>query len=383
MYFDSQLYGIYEQNIFNNPPFVNSVTILNTKLDNYAAGSASVSSAPKALRSTPNPYHTPYTQQWSFEAQQQLGSSTLVSVGYFGSKGTHLLGIVDLNQAAPGAAVAAGLVPAGTIFTSANVNLLNSVRPYQGYTAINSIETWFNSNYNSMQVNIEKRFTGSSIVNVAYTWSKNLTDNKSDRSNAPQNTYNRHEGEYGLASFDRRQILTINYVYDLPFWKEQRGVVGHVLGGWELSGITQFQAGLPIDPGLSTGKDPAGLGTVLSSSVSASRPNWACNPNDGAPHTRFAWFNTSCLVDLTANGLPGNAGRSIIRGPGFQGWNVSLFKNVKFGERARFQFRAEAYNLFNHTNPNGISASVGSSTYGQITSYRDPRILQLGAKLYF
>lgn len=312
-----------------------------------------------------------------------MGKDALVSVGYFGSKGTHLLGIVDINQAPPGAAVAAGLVPPGTIFTSANVALLNSVRPYQGYTAINSIETWFNSNYHSLQVNVEKRFSANSLINLAYTWSKNLTDNKSDRSNAPQNTYNRHEGEYGLASFDRRQIATINYVYEFPIFKEQKGFAGHVLGGWQLSGITQFSTGLPLDPGLSTGKDPAGLGTVLSSSVSASRPNWACNPNSGAPHTRFQWFNTSCLVDLSANGLPGNAGRSIIQGPGFQGWNVSLFKNLKFGERARFQFRAEAYNLFNHTNPNAIGTSVGSTNYGQIISYRDPRLLQLGAKFYF
>jgi hypothetical protein len=317
------------------------------------------------------------------EVQHQIGRSALLSVGYFGSKGTHLLGIVDINEVPPGLAVTSGLVPAGTVFTSANTPLLNSLRPYRGYAAINSIETWFNSNYHSLQVNVEKRFGGNSLINLAYTYSKNLTDNQSDRSNAAQNTYNRHEGEYGLASFDRRHIATINYVYELPFLRAQKGLLGHVLGGWEISGITQLTTGLPLSPASSLGRDPAGLG-IIGSSSAGPRPDWACNPNVGAPHTRQQWFNTSCFVDVPAGVIrPGNAGRGIIQGPGLERWDVSLFKNLRFGERASFQFRAEAFNVFNHTNPNGIGTSLGSSTYGQITSYRDPRLLQLAAKFYF
>ena len=383
IYYDSQLYGIYEQNIFQNPPFVNSVTIPNTRLENPNAGTATVSLAPKVIRSTPVPYQTPYTQQWNLEIQHQIGTSALLSVGYFGSKGTHLLGIVDLNEVQPGLAIARGLVPPGTVFTSANTPLLNSLRPYQGYNVINSIETWFNSNYHSLQVNMEKRLGGSSLINLAYTYSKNLTDNQSDRSNAAQNTYNRHDGEYGRASFDRRHIATINYVYEIPFLKTQKGLVGHALGGWEISGITQLSTGLPLSPASSLGRDPAGLG-IIGSSAAGPRPDWACNPNVDAPHTRQQYFNTSCFVDVPAGVVrPGNAGRGTINGPGLQRWDVSLFKNVKFGERASFQFRAEGFNVFNHTNPNGIGTSLGASTYGQITSYRDPRLLQLAAKFYF
>jgi Carboxypeptidase regulatory-like domain/TonB-dependent Receptor Plug Domain len=384
IYYDSILYGIFEQNIFNNPPFVNSVSILNTRLENPAGGTTSVSLSPKRIRGTPVPYQTPYAQQWSFEIQQQLSKDALISIGYFGSKGTHLLGIVDINEARPGAAIAAGLVPAGTVFTSSNIGLINSVRPYLGYSAINSVETWFNSNYHSMQFSVQKRLGGSSTINLSYTFSKNLTDNRSDRSNAPQNTYNRHDGEYGLASFDRRHIATINYIYELPFFKNQPGLAGHVLGGWQLSGITQFSTGLALDPASSLGTDPAGLGTVLSTSVAGPRPDAVCDPNTGGARNQFQWLNTACFADVPKGEVrPGNAGRGIINGPGLQRWDMAAFKNIRISESAKFQFRAEAFNVFNHTNPNAISVSLGASTYGRVTSYRDPRLLQLGLKFYF
>lgn len=383
IYYDSILYGIFEQNIFANPPYVNSVSIPNTLLDNPTAGAPTISLAPKVLHGTPIPYRTPYVQQWSFDIQHQATKDLLVDIGYFGSKGTHLTGIIDLNQPAVGAAIAAGLAPPGAVFTSTNLPLLNAVRPYLGYNAINSIETWFDSNYHSLQASVEKRFGGSSLVKLSYTFSKNFSDNASDRNNAPQNSHNFHDSEYGVAAYDRRHILIVNYVYELPFLKSRQGLAGHVLGGWQVSGITQFMSGLPSTPGSSLGTDPAGLGIVGSSSGKP-RPDWACNPNAGAPHTQFAWFNTGCFVPVAAGQVrPGNAGTFTIGGPGLNRWDFSLFKNVKFRERASLQIRSEFYNVFNHTNPNTFGTSLGSSTYGQVTAYRDPRILQLGAKFYF
>jgi hypothetical protein len=383
IFYDSILYGIYEQNVFANPPFVNSITIPNTLLSDPTSGTPTISLAPKVLHGTPIPYRTPYSQQWNFDIQQQVTKDFLIDVGYVGSKGTHLTGIIDLNQAPPGAAIAAGLVSPGTVFTSTNSPLLNAVRPYSGYNSINSVETWFNSNYNALQVSVEKRFSGSSLLKVSYAFSKNLTDNASDRSNAPQNSYNFHEGEYGLAAYDRRNVLIFNYVYELPFLKNQQGLKGHILGGWEVSGITTFQSGLPSEVSSSLGTDPAGLG-VGGSSSAVSRPDAICNPNANAPRTQFAWFNTSCFAPVPAGQVrPGNAGPYTIRGPGLNRWDFSLFKNVKIRERATLQIRGEFYNLFNHTNPNTFGVALGSTTYGQITAYRDPRILQLAAKLYF
>ena len=269
------------------------------------------------------------------DIQHRPTKDLLVDVGYFGSKGTHLTGIADINEAPPGAAIATGLVPAGTVFTTTNAPLLNAVRPYLGWGSIDSIETWFNSNYSSLQVNIQKRFTNNSLFNLSYVWSRNLTDNASDRSDAPQNTYNRHEGEYGLASYNRDQVLIFSYVYNLPFMQKQQGLAGRVLGGWEVSGITTFEDGLPSTAGSSLGTDPAGLGIVGLSSSAVPRPDMVCNPNAAAPHILAAWFNTSCLTAVpTGQVRPGNAGKYNIAGPGYNGWDFSLFKNVKITERA-------------------------------------------------
>jgi hypothetical protein len=113
-----------------------------------------------------------------------------------------------------------------------------------------------------------------------------------------------------------------------------------------------------------------------------------CDPNQNAPHTRFQWFNPACFQNVPAGvHLPGNAGRGVVRGPGFERVDLGLFKNITFHERYRFQLRGEATNAFNHANPNGFSStallSLGNALFNQITAYRDPRIIQLGAKFYF
>ena len=383
IFYDTILYGVYEQNIFANPPYVSSVTILNTSLDNPLAGIPSVSASPLALHATPQVYQTPYTQQWSFDIQRELATNLMLDVAYVGTKGTHLPGIVDLNEAYPGVAYAAGLIPAGRRFTSSTENVINLVRPYQGYNAINSIETWFNSNYNALQVYAVKRFSGESQISVSYTWSKNMTDNRSDRSSASQNTYNFHEGEYGRAQFDRKHIFTANYVYDLPLFRNQHGIVGHVLGGWEVSGIVNIMSGLPYNVTSGLGTDPAGLG-FLGASSAGPRPDWACNPNVNAPHTYLQWFNTSCFSDVPAGLIrPGNAGRSILNGPGLIRFDFSLFKNFAIWERVNLQLRGEAFNVFNHPNPDTFNTTYGSNAFGQISAFRDPRIIQIAAKLNF
>jgi hypothetical protein len=261
--------------------------------------------------------------------------------------------------------------------------VLNRLRPFPGYNAINTIVPWFNSNYNALQLYVQRQFQGNSQVSVSYTFSKNLTDAQTDRSSAPQNFYNRHEGEYGPAQFDRRHILTANFVYELPFFRAQQGVTGKVLGGWEVSGIAYFNSGLPYTVTTSAGTDPAALG-ILGPSAASPRPDMVCNPNSGAPRDRFQWFDKSCFVDVpTGVHRPGNAGRGVVRGPGFQRWDLAAFKNLRFGENMQFQLRGEAVNAFNHANPSGIGTSLGAGTFATVVSYRDARVIQLAAKFYF
>src|SRR5262249_33313584 len=198
-----------------------------------------ISAAPKTIRGTPFESTMPYVQQWSLDAQREVAKDFMVSIGYYGAKGTHLPGIVDFDEVAPGAAVAAGIIPPGTQVTNAITPRLNAVRPYKGFAAINSIQNWFNSNYHSMQLSSEKRFKGDSLIRLSYTFSKALTDNQSDRSSAPQDFYHR-ANDYGPSQLDRRHILSIDYVYDLPFFQKQNGWLGKTLGGWQLSAIPSF-----------------------------------------------------------------------------------------------------------------------------------------------
>jgi Carboxypeptidase regulatory-like domain/TonB-dependent Receptor Plug Domain len=385
IFYDPTLYGTFEQSIFQNPPFVNAVSIPNASFDNPAGGTASVSNTPKYIRGTPTNFPTPYLQQWSLGIDRQISKTMVVNVSYVGTKGTHLIGIVDLNTVQPGLAYSSGLVPTTTTFTSANETILNQLRPYKGYNAIGAIEPWFNSNYNSLQMTAQKRFSQNTTVNAAYTWSHTLTDAQTDRSSSPQNVYNFHDGEYGSGAYDRKQVFNLNFVYDIPLFRARKDLVGKALGGWEVSGIASYYSGLPYTV-TTSGTDPDGLG-IIGSSPSSLRPNLTCDPTVGAQRTRFAWFNTACFPNPAAGvHMVGDEGRGVVRGPGYEGWSFSGSKNVIFGkeDRFRFQLRGEASNAFNHTNPSTFGSLSNTSTlFGTITGYRDPRVVQLGAKFYF
>ena len=406
MFYDQVLNGTYEQNIGVNPPYQETCSFNLTSLVSPvpAGSSCPPGSAPLAapsLRAVQPQWKDPYMQQWSFQVQHMIGSKTLIDIGYFGSKGTHLIGAYELEEIPPGRAIntlcatGASTTPttpcqvAGTAFTSsASEAILDQIRPLRGYRSITMITPQFNSNYNSLQALFQQRFSGASQVNVAYTWAKNLTDNQTDRSTAPQNSYDIH-ADYGRASFDRRQILTANYIYDIPLFAKRHDFVGKAFGGWEVSGIVTLQTGLPFTPTTSAW-DPAGLG-LIPAAIAGARPNTICNPQDGAPHLFLQWFNTGCyqLNPTTNTGIPnvvGTGARGAITGPPTKRFDFSLFKNIAIRSEGRtnLQLRMEVFNIFNHTNFRAIaSTNVTSTLFGQISTVRDPRTIQIGAKLNF
>jgi hypothetical protein len=387
MFYDATLVGPFQTNIGTNPTtsFTN-LSISNTRLDNPAAGAPVVSLAPSNLRVWDPNYKDPYVQQWSLDIQRQVQSDATVSIGYVGSKGTHLIGIADINQVPPGVAAAAGLVPAGGYITSGIRPRLNFLRPYRGYNAINAIMSAFNSNYNSLQTSYNKRFEKTGNIGIAYTWSKNLTDNQSDRSNAAQNTYNWHGGEYGRAFLDRRHVLTASYVYPLPFLMNSSSPLKYALGGWELSGILTYNSGLPLTVTSSLGNDPGGLGSVNNGPSSAGgRPDMVADPNSGPDiHTINKWFNTAAFAEVPVGvNRPGNAGRGILDAPGIVRWDFSVFKRFPIRERASIQLRGEAFNILNHANFNAPNVILGNANFGRILTARDARQIQIAAKLAF
>jgi len=381
IFYDSPMIGVVEQGVFYNPPFVNNISIFNTNLSNPAsvAPALNLSPEPIAFAEDPN-WKQPYTQQWSLDIQQQIQTGLFFDIGYYGQKGTHLIGLVDYNEPYPDAYLSDPAITPPISF--GNTQQLNYVRPYRGYDAINTFTPRFDSNYNSLQVQVKKQFHEGSIFVVNYTWSHALTDAQGDYV-TPQNTYN-FAAEYGPAQFDRRQILTGHWVYNLPFFKGQKGLLGETLGGWEWSGIVVAQSGLPLTvSGAYT--DPAGLGLLDFNSDAGARPNEIGSPNVGSGlHTLTEWFNTSAFAAAPNNStLPGNAARGAVRGPGMQRWDMGLFKKFKLYESLNLQFRAEAFNVFNHTNYDGVVTYFPSSIFGQVVSTRSARILQVGLKLLF
>ncbi|HLM61271.1 MAG TPA: TonB-dependent receptor, partial [Pyrinomonadaceae bacterium] len=410
-------YGIYHEQVLNgfllsnigiNPPYQVTCTAQGASLNNPAPGGncpVIATTAAQNLRAVQQDFNTPYMQQWSLDLQQQIDKNTLVTIGYYGSKGTHLIGAVEINSLRPGQALqtqcasgantfaspgAGGLVPcqvAGTaFFSAAATTILDQIRPYRGYRSITMIQPRFNSNYHSLQISGQRRFGQGSQVNFAYTFAKNLTDNQTDRSTAPQNTYD-IKSEYGRAQLDRRHVFTTNYVYEIPYFDKQEGFVGKVLGGWQASGIIVYNTGLPFTATTSA-FDPAGIG-FIPAAIAGGRPNVLCDPNQNAPRTQQQYFNTSCFQlnpATTATGISntvGTAGRGTIEGPRTFRVDFTMVKNFRFNESMRLQLRAEAFNVLNTVNARTIVTNVTSSLFGAVTGYRDPRSLQFGVKFYF
>ena len=416
IYHEQTLVGNLEQHLGNNPPYQETITVSGGSVSNpIPAGStpsvvASLSN-PALIRGVDLDYKTPYMQHWSLDVQHLLSSKTVVSVGYYGSKGTHLIGVTDINNLPAGYALTRTCVTTSggatgpcqardasgipIPFTSGAAELvLDQIRPYRGWRGISMIQPKYNSNYHSLQVSATQRFAGASQVQLAYTWARNLTDNQSDRSNAPQNNYD-VKAEYGRATLDRRHVMTVNYIYELPFYTRQHGFAGKLLGGWQASGIVTYQTGLPFTATYSA-YDPAGIGFLNASSPAGGRPYMFCDPNQGGRRTIDEWFNYACFQSsspASAPAIPGNGTRGAIDGPPTFRVDFTLTKNIRFNETMRLQLRGEAFNLFNHTNfttlslaastPHTVNAFGVHSGFGIVTGTRDPRTIQLGAKFIF
>ncbi len=380
IYYDRPLNGIWEQNAFADPPLLQSVLVLNTSFDNPSAGTALTRLGPVGLHATGNgSFHVPYYQNWNFSVQQEIAPSTRLEVAYVGGKGTHLLGLYDQNQA-----------PLTLRKTNPTASL-NLLRPYLGYANINDIASLFNSNYNSLQVSVTRRVAEGLNFGLAYTWSKNLTNNATDRSTAAYDSYN-FGLDYGPATFNVPQVVSLNYVYDLPFFKGRQGFTGKALGGWEVSGISTFQAGFPQvvrqfnDPFNASdyaagtpGVYPGGIG--IDPSPVAPRADRVTGVSLNGPGTVAEYFNTAAFAD--AIGHFGTAPRGAFYGPGIDNWDIAAIKNIPISERFQLQFRGEFFNAFNHVSFTSLDTNVDDRTFGRLNGDRGPRNIQLGLKLYF
>jgi Carboxypeptidase regulatory-like domain/TonB-dependent Receptor Plug Domain len=396
LFYDRLLNGIWEDNAFSDPPLVQTATITNTSFDNpLGGGTASIPLGPNALQSTGDPtMKTPYLMDYNLSVQDQILPNTVAEIAYVGNQGRQLLGERDLNQ------------PTLAERQTKPLAYVTAVVPYRGYSTFTTYLPGYNSNYNSLQVSLNHRTQHGLTLGIAYTWGRALTTQANDRATATYNTYD-VQADYGPAQFNQPNTFVANYVYELPFYKGQHGVVGHILGGWEVSGITQFDSGQSViirqnlDPfdcvsavtfpdgsrdGCIPGTYPGGVN--IDASAIAPRPDQVAPVH--MIKTQKEWFSTSSFKD--AVGHFGTAPNGPLLGPGINLWDLAAIKNIDLGGNGTrsLQFRGEFFNAFNHTNfgasgitGGGIGNNVDSSSYGQVTAAHDPRQIQLGGKFYF
>lgn len=342
----------------NNPPFVQQQTIFDGNVESPTGGTQRLFPSPIS-NSHSLDMKVPRVQNWSLGIQHRLMKDTVLDLAYVGSSAANLSRQLNLNQ-----------LREGTVQKNPGVNI-NALRPYLGYADINSFVTGSNSIYHSLQVQWKRQMARGGLLNVAYTWSKAITD-ASGYSETPMDSYN-FKRDRGRGTFDRRHVFVFSYVYPLPFWRAQNRWYEKALGGWQVSGVTALQSGLPLNLGISP--DRAGTGT------GGQRPDVVGDWRQGA-HTAQQWFNTSAFAQ-PALGTFGNLGRNVVIGPGTNNWDASLQKEFRISERVRTQFRAEFYDAPNHLSYVGVATTLGSSNFGQITTATDPRSLQFGLRITF
>ncbi len=353
-----------------------------------------------------NPYG--YAQQWNFDVQQELGNSMLLDVAYAGAKGTHLpIDTPQLNQlpdqylslgsqlvhsvpnpfygSVTQGSLAAKTVPYGQL-----------LRPFPQYTGVGFAGAGIgDSSYQSLQVSFKKRFSNGASINVAYTFSKFISDTDTVTGWLEGGGVGGHQDwnnlrlDRSLASFDVPQRLVLSYVYDLPFGKGQtylshvNGFVNQIIGGWGMEGVTTLQSGFPLHFGTAQ--------NLTNSFGGGSRPNivYGCNEGiSGSAQSRLnEWFNTSCLSQPAAFTF-GSASRTDphLEAPGIANWDMSAFKNFPFGHdgRLNLQFRAEFFNIFNRVQFGYPGQSLGTPQFGVISNQANlPRLVQFALRFSF
>jgi hypothetical protein len=344
-----------------NPPLARPLNFTGAiRFENAVNVATNAGLAPSNVASD---FDNAYVQSWNLNLQREITPGLGLTVGYFGSKGTHLRISRNLNQPITGVRPFARL--------SAN----SPISPNTTLNNIIDISGVGNSNYNALWVTANKRLSRGLQFNASYTFSKSIDYNSlNSQGVVVQNSFNLR-GDRGLSDFDARHRFVINALYELPL----RG--SRLVEGWQLSSIVQLQGGNPVNLVTSinnfTGVNNTLRPDLVGPIVILEDPN--------------RWFDTSAFVTPTTPTTHfGSLGRNVVIGPGFQNVDFSVLKNTKITENFRVQFRTEIFDLFNHANFGQPGRVVGSTTFGQITNTRFPtgdsgssRQLQFALKLIF
>jgi hypothetical protein len=338
-----------------------------------------------------NDLKPPYVQNWNLSLQRELPRKFLLEARYVGTKGTRLPRFIEGN-------------PSIYIPGVSNPSNIDRNRIYAGchgdsgpcdFGSVGLISGSANSTYHAMQWTLSRRLAQAFYFSTSYTLSKSLdyVSSLNESGSAPTNVAGENDlaqnpfdlrAEHGPSLFDARHRFVMSGSWDLPFFKGSSGATHVFLGGWQVGGIANFSSGTPFT--VYDGRNVAQQGSAPEiTGFPASRPNVIRDPNQG-PKTVERWFDTFAFqqLDPVANaGQFGNAGRNIVRGPGFGVVDLSLLKNFRIREATQIQFRAECFNVANHANFYLPDNDINSPTFGRILQAGPPRLLQFAVKLLF
>jgi hypothetical protein len=256
-----------------------------------------------------------------------------------------------------------------------------NLRPFPQYLGVSTLTNDGNSIYHSLQTKVERRWKGGFLLQVAYTFSKLIDDvDAPQRANAApvQNVYDLRS-ERGVGGYDIPQRLVANFVYQVPVGRggrylTQTPVLRHVIGGWQVSGISEFQVGLPLQI-----TQPNNTGGFTGSQ----RPTEVGDPAlDRGDRTLKRYFNTDAFKATPQFGL-GNAPRFPLHGPGINNTDLSITRNFKIRERLTVQFIGQLFNAFNHPQYSNVSNSITASNYGAVTGAQSSRITEFALRIFF
>lgn len=375
-------YHSYLTSLWSSPPETDSVQNFPTFPTPFSSTSANPLNDNPAFNYNINA--TPYVLQWNLTVQREILPNTILSIGYSGSRGVHLLTPIDENPAVP--TIQNGVMSFGTLV---NGKIVPNARINPLFSYLYDDKAIGLSSYHGMPVALNRRFTTNATAQLSYTWShctdlgSGYTGSEGTNNGFNQNPFNL-SGDKGNCAFDVRHTLRINGLYSLPFHGNK------FVEGWQISGIETFNTGVPISPTM--GFDNMGDG-----GGATPRPNVVPGCNLYAGYEKPTnWFNPNCFSQPTP-GTPGNSGRTNLVAPGLVNTDFSVLKDTripKISEQFDVQFRAEFFNIFNHANfaiPSGAifsQTSTGgaavSATAGQVTAtVGTSRQIQFGVKILF
>ena len=401
-------FGVFNEHLLQNtlpfipstPPLAFSFTAIRPRFpDAVTGGFITEENVPLAINEVPNydeVKHAPYSMQYNLSMQQEIAPSTAIMVGYVGSRGVHLIGGPDINSPIPEMRDGQFFIPQG------------SPRRNPNFATLGIWDTNSPSWYNSLQVNLQRRFSQGLQYQLAYTWSKSIDWNttqyagESGGNEGFQIPDCRH-CDSAQSIIDQTHNMKVNATYDLPLGRDLEGVAGKLLSGWQINSIATFASGRPVQIGLGR-LDRAN--TLRTGSRLHTRPNlrpgFDSNPIEGVSAgcagvtagrelaTPTLWYDP-CAFELQEAGFFGNLGRNTVIGPGIVNFDFGLTKNTSISERTDLQFRAEFFNIFNRANfgqpANGVITSNSGArnpTAARILSTTTTsRQIQFGLKLTF